>query len=226
MNRFIGGNLIIWRSLQTFCKIFTKTFVTKHCIEQHNVSGWFFPILKIISLRYSYMVEFLLIRSKSSTVKFFEIQMPEILQNLWRSKEKYNTSKEFPWNVGLKKKCVISQVDWLRLNKQAWKSYAKTFYQTMPERITERCGLLKQDLPAPWANKAAADEGSSVVCETSMLLSIAASEKVSELVIIFITRNEQFFSHIMARTSYILMRWWWWCPLCTKPTCLVGFLWC
>ena len=29
--------------------------------------------------------------------------------------------------------------------------------------------------------------------------------------------NEQYFSHIMVRTSYILMRWWW-CPLCTWPT--------
>jgi len=31
----------------------------------------------------------------------------------------------------------------------------------------------------------------------------------------------------MARTSYILKRWWWWwwwCPLCTRPTCLVGLL--
>jgi hypothetical protein len=26
------------------------------------------------------------------------------------------------------------------------------------------------------------------------------------------------------RTSCILLRWWWWCPLCTRPTCLVGFL--
>jgi len=31
--------------------------------------------------------------------------------------------------------------------------------------------------------------------------------------------SEQFFSYIMARTSYILMRWYWWCPLCTRPTC-------
>jgi len=28
---------------------------------------------------------------------------------------------------------------------------------------------------------------------------------------------------IMARTSYILMRWWW-CPFCTRPSYLVGFL--
>ena len=129
------------------------------------------------------MVGFLLIRSKSSTVKFFEIQMPENLQNLWRSKEKCNTSKEFHWNVGLKNMCDFSGR--LTETKQAWKSYAKTFYQTMPERITQRCGLLKQNLPAPWANKAAADEGSSVVCDTSMLLSIAGSEKVSEFAIIF-----------------------------------------
>jgi len=26
----------------------------------------------------------------------------------------------------------------------------------------------------------------------------------------------QFFSHIMARTGYILMRWWWWRRLCTR----------
>jgi len=31
--------------------------------------------------------------------------------------------------------------------------------------------------------------------------------------------SEQFFSHIMVRTSNILMRWWWG-PLCTRPTCL------
>jgi hypothetical protein len=35
-------------------------------------------------------------------------------------------------------------------------------------------------------------------------------------------QNEQFFSYIIARTSYILTRWW--CLLCTRPTHLVGFL--
>jgi len=29
-----------------------------------------------------------------------------------------------------------------------------------------------------------------------------------------LTSSEQYFSHIMARKSYILMRWW--CPLCTR----------
>ena len=37
----------------------------------------------------------------------------------------------------------------------------------------------------------------------------------------YLTLNEQFFSHILARTSYSLMRWW---PLCTRPTRWVGFL--
>jgi len=31
--------------------------------------------------------------------------------------------------------------------------------------------------------------------------------------------NEQFFSYITMRTSYISFRWWW-CLLCTRPTCL------
>jgi len=38
--------------------------------------------------------------------------------------------------------------------------------------------------------------------------------------------NEQDFSYIMARTSYILRRWWWWwwrCLLCTRPTSWIGF---
>ena len=30
--------------------------------------------------------------------------------------------------------------------------------------------------------------------------------------------SEQYFSHIMARTSYISIKWWWWCSLCTRPT--------
>jgi hypothetical protein len=34
--------------------------------------------------------------------------------------------------------------------------------------------------------------------------------------------NEQFFSHIMARTNYISVRCWW-CLFCTRPTHLVGF---
>jgi len=33
-----------------------------------------------------------------------------------------------------------------------------------------------------------------------------------------LTPNEYFFNHIMARTSYILMRWWTWCSLGTRPT--------
>jgi hypothetical protein len=35
--------------------------------------------------------------------------------------------------------------------------------------------------------------------------------------------SEQFFSYILAGTSYISMRWWW-CLLCTRPTSLVEFL--
>jgi len=38
-----------------------------------------------------------------------------------------------------------------------------------------------------------------------------------------ITPNEQFFSYIMARTIYVLIRWWWWCLLCTRTTCWIGF---
>ena len=34
---------------------------------------------------------------------------------------------------------------------------------------------------------------------------------------------QQFFSNIMARTSYILMIWWW-SPLCFRPTCLFIYL--
>jgi len=30
--------------------------------------------------------------------------------------------------------------------------------------------------------------------------------------------GEQFFRFIMAKTSYILMRWWWWCSSYTRPT--------
>jgi hypothetical protein len=37
----------------------------------------------------------------------------------------------------------------------------------------------------------------------------------------YLNPNEKFFSHIMARTSYILMRW---CLLCTRPTHLVRFV--
>jgi len=36
-----------------------------------------------------------------------------------------------------------------------------------------------------------------------------------------LTPSEQFFSYIMARTSYILIQL---CPLCSKPTHLVGLL--
>ena len=38
-----------------------------------------------------------------------------------------------------------------------------------------------------------------------------------------ITLNKKYFSYIMARTNYFLMRWWW-CLLCTGLTCLAGFL--
>jgi hypothetical protein len=31
----------------------------------------------------------------------------------------------------------------------------------------------------------------------------------------------QYFSYIVARTSYIFMRWWWWCQLCTRSVLLV-----
>jgi len=41
---------------------------------------------------------------------------------------------------------------------------------------------------------------------------------------IFLTPMSNYFSHIMARTSYILMRWWWWCPHCSRPTRWVGIL--
>jgi len=37
--------------------------------------------------------------------------------------------------------------------------------------------------------------------------------------------TQQFFSYIIARTSQISMRWWWGL-LCTRPTRLVGFLFC
>jgi len=37
-----------------------------------------------------------------------------------------------------------------------------------------------------------------------------------------LTQTQQFFSYIMARTSQFSTRWWW-CPLCTRPTRLVGF---
>jgi hypothetical protein len=76
----------------------------------------------------------------------------------------------------------------------------------MPERITQRCGLLKQNLPAPWANKAAADEGSSVVCDTSMLLSIAGSEKVSSRLFFFYTPEMSNFSAISWREQ---VTFWW-----------------
>jgi len=38
-----------------------------------------------------------------------------------------------------------------------------------------------------------------------------------------LTPIQQFFSYIVARTSWFSMRWWWG-PLCTRPTCWVGFL--
>jgi len=37
--------------------------------------------------------------------------------------------------------------------------------------------------------------------------------------------TQQFFSYIKARTSSFSVRWWW-SPLCTRPTCWVGFLYC
>jgi hypothetical protein len=36
------------------------------------------------------------------------------------------------------------------------------------------------------------------------------------------TLNEQLFSYLMTRTSYIKMRWW--CPLCTRPTCTLNVI--
>jgi len=33
-----------------------------------------------------------------------------------------------------------------------------------------------------------------------------------------LTPTQQFFSYIIARTSYFSMRWWWWGSLCTRPT--------
>jgi hypothetical protein len=39
----------------------------------------------------------------------------------------------------------------------------------------------------------------------------------------FMVFTQQFFSYIMARTNLFSMKWWWG-PLCTRPTCLVGFL--
>jgi len=30
--------------------------------------------------------------------------------------------------------------------------------------------------------------------------------------------SQQYVCYIMAKTSYILMRWWWWWPLGTIPT--------
>ena len=38
-----------------------------------------------------------------------------------------------------------------------------------------------------------------------------------------LTPTQQLFSYNIARTSYFSMRWWWGL-LCTRPTCLVGFL--
>jgi len=43
-----------------------------------------------------------------------------------------------------------------------------------------------------------------------------------------VTRNEQLFSYVMARTSYIVI-WWrccccWWYPLSTRPTRRVEYL--
>jgi len=37
--------------------------------------------------------------------------------------------------------------------------------------------------------------------------------------------RDKFFSYIMARTKYISMGWWQYL-LCTRPTCLVIFLYC
>jgi len=37
----------------------------------------------------------------------------------------------------------------------------------------------------------------------------------------FLAPSEQFFNCIMARASYISTRW---CPLCTRPTRMVGIL--
>ena len=40
---------------------------------------------------------------------------------------------------------------------------------------------------------------------------------------LFTAKWENIFSHIMARSYYILMRRWWWCPLCNIPIRLDGF---
>jgi len=47
--------------------------------------------------------------------------------------------------------------------------------------------------------------------------------RVSERVIVVLTPSKQFFSYIMARTRYILIRWWWGL-LWNKPTHLDGLL--
>jgi hypothetical protein len=41
-------------------------------------------------------------------------------------------------------------------------------------------------------------------------------------VVCSLTPTQQFFSYIMARTCWFSMIWWWG-PLCSSPTCLVGF---
>ena len=51
---------------------------------------------------------------------------------------------------------------------------------------------------------------------------ISNAKKYSEWVsYCYLTPSQQFFSYIMARTSYISMRWW--RPLCSIPTRFVGF---
>ena len=40
----------------------------------------------------------------------------------------------------------------------------------------------------------------------------------------YVKPNEQFFSHIVAGTSYILMRWWWWRLLCSSYIVLADWI--
>jgi len=43
-------------------------------------------------------------------------------------------------------------------------------------------------------------------------------------VLFCLASSEQFFSYIMSRTSYNFMRWWWWCPLSTRPTTTISWI--
>ena len=70
-------------------------------------------------------------------------------------------------------------------------------------------------------------EAINVLClaETSLgqlTMSIVYGLTWPEIRVIELLPSVQFFSNIMTRISYILIRWWW-CPLCTRPTSLVRF---